>query len=160
KTYLSGSVKWLKPGQAADNPAWSKESGAGKVTFENATATDTTATFSAPGDYVLQLSAGEGKLRGAASLRVRGQKPPPADRLDVVYTKRYKLDSPFWNPRVKALIVNWIPHCIEQINRTNLTKGLGGIDNFVESAKALRGEAHARQKGAVFANAWVHQTVE
>ena len=38
--------------------------------------------------------------------------------------------------------------------------GQGGIDNFIEAAKALRGEPHAPQHGAVFANAWVHQTVE
>jgi DUF1680 family protein len=58
--------------------------------------------------------------------------------------------------------VNWIPHCIDQINSTNIPRGRGdgGIDNFVESAKALRGEPHAPQRGAVFANAWVHQTVE
>jgi DUF1680 family protein len=56
--------------------------------------------------------------------------------------------------------VNWIPHCIDQLNRTNLTQGQGGLDNFVEAAKALRGEPHGRHKGYVFANAWVHQTVE
>ncbi len=32
--------------------------------------------------------------------------------------------------------------------------------HFVEAAKALRGEPHGRHKGYVFANAWVHQTVE
>ncbi len=67
-----------------------------------------------------------------------------------------------WNARAKALIVNWIPHCIDEINRTNIpaNHGDGGIDNFVEAAKALRGEPHAPHKGYVFANAWVHQTVE
>jgi DUF1680 family protein len=88
--------------------------------------------------------------------------PPPAARLDVVYTKNYTIDSPLWNDRAKALIVNWIPHCIDQINSTNIPRnqGDGGIDNFVEAAKALRGEPHAAHKGYVFANAWVHQTVE
>ena len=56
--------------------------------------------------------------------------------------------------------MNWIPHCIDQINRTDLTQGPGGIDNFVEAAKALRGEPHGSHKGYVFSNAWVHQTVE
>ena len=80
----------------------------------------------------------------------------------MVYTKPYKIDSPLWNARAKALIVNWIPHCIDQINRTDIPRnqGDGGIDNFVEAAKALRGEPHAPHKGYVFANAWVHQTVE
>jgi DUF1680 family protein len=65
-----------------------------------------------------------------------------------------------WNLRAKSLIVNWIPHCVDYINRTNLTQGKGGIDNFVEAGKALRGEAHGGHTGYVFANAWVHQTVE
>ncbi len=47
-----------------------------------------------------------------------------------------------------------------QINRTDLKQGPGGIDNFVEAGKALRGEPHGAHKGYVFSNAWVHQTVE
>jgi DUF1680 family protein len=88
--------------------------------------------------------------------------PPPARRLDVVYTKPYRINNPLWNAKAKALIVNWIPHCIDEINSTNIARnhGDGGIDNFIEAAKALRGEPHAPQKGYVFANAWVHQTVE
>jgi DUF1680 family protein len=38
--------------------------------------------------------------------------------------------------------------------------GEGGLDNFIEAAKALRGEPHGRHKGYVFSNAWVHQTIE
>ena len=44
--------------------------------------------------------------------------------------------------RAKSLIVDWIPHCIDEINRTQLS-GQGGIDNFVEAAKKLRGEPAA-----------------
>jgi len=160
KTYLSGKVKALKPNTQSAQIAWSKESGPGNVTFANGNAAETTATFAAPGDYVLKLKAGEGKLSTASTLKVKVVPPPKAERLDVVYTKRYTIDSPLWNARAKAIIVNWIPHCIDYINRTNLTQGQGGIDNFIEAAKALRGESHARQKGYVFANAWVHQTIE
>ena len=159
KTYLSGNVKGLKPGSTAA-VKWSKTSGPGKVTFADAQAAVTTATFSAPGDYVLKLTAGKGELSASSTLRVRAENPPPAQRLDVVYTKNYRIDSALWNARAKALIVNWIPHCIEMNNRTNLTEGQGGLDNFIETAKALRGEPHGRHKGYVFANAWVHQTVE
>ncbi len=77
-----------------------------------------------------------------------------------MYTKNFKIDSPLWNARVKALVVNWIPHCIDQINRNDITLGPGGIDNFIEAGKALRGEPHGSHKGYVFSNAWVHQTVE
>jgi DUF1680 family protein len=161
KTYLSGTVKFLRPGASAKT-AWSKSSGPGSVKFEDAGALKTTATFSKPGEYVLKLTAGKGRLSSSSMLKVKVNLPPPPERLDVVYTKRYQIDSPLWNARAKALIVNWIPHCIDEINRTNIPKGQGdgGIDNFVEAAKALRGEPHAPHKGYVFANAWVHQTVE
>ena len=90
----------------------------------------------------------------------RAETAPPKERLDVVYTRKYSIDSPLWNARAKTLIVDWIPHCIDQCERTDLTQGQGGIDNFLEAAKALRGEPHARHIGYVFSNAWVHQTVE
>ncbi|MBI5383108.1 MAG: glycoside hydrolase family 127 protein [Verrucomicrobia bacterium] len=160
KTYLRGAVKLLKGDGASAKVVWSKASGPGNVTFANASAPETTATFSAPGEYVLKLTAGEGQLSASSTLKVKAQKPPGGERLDVVYTKNYRIDSPLWNARAKALIANWIPYCIDQNNRTNLTQGQGGIDNFIEAAKALRGEPYGRQKGYVFANAWVHQTVE
>jgi DUF1680 family protein len=160
KTYLHGLVKSLKPGGAAAPPSWSRESGPGDVRFENPNAPETSATFTQPGQYVIKLSAGQGKLSCASTLKVTVERPPASGRLDVVYTRPYKIDSPLWSKRARALIVNWLPHCIDYINRTNLTQGQGGIDNFIEAAKALRGEPHGRHKGYVFANAWVHQTVE
>ena len=76
-------------------------------------------------------------MSAASTLKLKALAPPPSDRLDVVYTKHYAIDSPLWNARAKALIVNWIPHCIDMINRTNLTEGQGGIDNFIEAGKAV-----------------------
>ena len=43
---------------------WSKQSGAGTVTFTNANAVDTTATFSTSGTYVLRLTASDTALTG------------------------------------------------------------------------------------------------
>jgi hypothetical protein len=160
KTYLNGVVKWVRSDQAAEKVAWSKASGPGTVVFANPDVAVTTATFSSPGIYVLKLTAGAGPLSASSTLQVQAAPPPDRERLDVVYTKNYRVDSPLWDARVKALLAHWIPHCIDQINRTNLTQGQGGIDNFIEAAKALRGEPHGRHKGYVFANAWVHQTVE
>jgi DUF1680 family protein len=160
RTYLSGKVQSLKPGGASGKLAWSKASGPGNVAFENGTRAETTARFDQPGHYVLKLTAGEGQASSSSTLSVKVEPPPPAERLDVVYTKRYQIDSPLWNARAKSLIVNWIPHCIDYINRTNLTQGQGGIDNFVEAGKKLRSEPHSRHQGYVFANAWVHQTIE
>ncbi len=157
KTYLSGSVKSVTP---VTKVTWTKTSGSGDVAFSDPGELKTTATFSVPGEYILALTADEGKLRSTSSLNVKVTLPPPAERLDVVYTKRYKINSPFWNPRAKAMMVNWIPWCIDQINRNDLTLGEGGLDNFIEAGKALRGEPHGKHKGYVFSNAWVHQTVE
>lgn len=157
KTYLSGSIRSVTP---VSEVTWTKVSGPGNVAFRNGSSKEGTATFSAVGDYTLSLKAKEGGLKSAATLHVRVHNPPEDKRLDVVYTKRYKIDSKLWSDRAKAMIVNWIPFCIDQNNRTDITVGEGGIDNFIEAAKAIRGEPHAKHKGYVFSNAWVHQTVE
>ncbi len=160
KTYLAGKVTWLQ-----DSPAnvarWNKTSGPGSVAFQDAAAAVGTATFSEPGDYVLGLVA-SGSDDRSRSINVHVEAKPPKDRLDVVYTRKYSIDSPFWNERAKTLIVNWIPHCIEMCERTDIApmRGDGGIDNFIEAGKANRREPHGKHKGYVFSNAWVHQTVE
>jgi DUF1680 family protein len=161
KTYLTGKAVFLVP-VSTNQVQWSKVSGPGSVVFANAAASETTATFSAPGEYVVQLLAGRGKEQKISTLTVKAEPAPPKERLDVVYTTKYAIDSPFWNQRAKALIASWIPHCIEFCERTDLEPGHGdgGLDNFIEAAKALRGEPHGRHKGYVFSNAWVHQTVE
>jgi DUF1680 family protein len=159
ETYLMGKAEWLKPART-NTARWTKETGPGHVLFADAAAPNTTAAFSIPGDYVLKLTASGDREQATSTLKVRAEAAPPKDRLDVVYTTKYAIDSPLWNARAKTLIVDWIPHCIEYCERTDLTQGQGGIDNFIEAGKALRGEPHARHKGYVFSNAWVHQTVE
>ncbi len=49
---------------------WSKVSGPGTVTFADPAKVDTTATFSAAGTYVLQLSAGDGSLTTTDNVQV------------------------------------------------------------------------------------------
>jgi DUF1680 family protein len=152
------------PSQAPAGPAptaiWSKESGPGEVKFEDPKALITTATFTTPGAYVLRLTADNGQTKSSSTLNVSVEVPPPAKQLEAVYTKNFKINSKFWNARAKALVVNWIPHCIDIINRNDVTLGPGGIDNFIEAGKKLRGEPAGNHKGYVFSNAWVHQTVE
>ncbi|MEO8596618.1 MAG: beta-L-arabinofuranosidase domain-containing protein [Candidatus Solibacter sp.] len=181
KTYLRGWAGYGDPPRprgsfgaprqqvAADAPApqgptpvvsWNKVSGPGEVTFADPKALITTANFKTPGAYVLKLTATSGQAAASSTLDVVVETAPPLKQLDAVYTKNFKIDSPLWNARAKALMVGWIPHCIDYINRIDLTLGPGGIDNFVEAGKALRGEAHGQHKGYVFSNAWVHQTVE
>jgi uncharacterized protein len=179
RTYLNGwagygnppAREWERePGAPApplpQNPGpaptarWSKDSGPGAVTFADASRVVTTATFSAPGAYVLRLTADNGESKASSTLNAVVEAPPPSNPLSGVHTRNYRIDSPLWGNRAKALIVSWIPHCIDQINRTDLQQGPGGIDNFVEAGKALAGKPHGSHKGYVFSNAWVHQTVE
>jgi DUF1680 family protein len=157
KTYLSGRIKTVG---ALDKSVWRKESGPGKVVFENVKSVESSAVFSETGEYILSLTGISDNKKASSSIKVLVHNPPPEERLDVVYTTRYSIESPLWNKRAKAIMVNWIPHCIDQINRTDLEKGQGGIDNFIEAAKALRGEPHGHHLGYVFSNAWVHQTIE
>lgn len=159
-TYLHGEATWLR-GARQNGVHWSKKSGPGAVQFDDASSAVTTARFAEPGEYVLQLAA-EGVAPGEAVVHVKVVDTPPSERLDVVYTQPYAISSSFWKARTKALIVNWIPHCIRMCERTDIPRmrGDGGIDNFIEAAKANRGEAHGEHKGFVFSNAWVHQTVE
>ena len=126
---------------------WSKESGPGEVKFADPSALITTATFTAPGAYVLKLTADNGQTKSSSTLNVSVEPPPPAKQLEAVYTKNFKINSKFWNARAKALMVNWIPHCIDIINRNDVTLGPGGIDNFVEAGKKLRGEAGGLSQG-------------
>ena len=177
KTYLNGWVGYgdpprrerrrnEPPPQPPANPgpapsvSWRKDAGPGTVTFADAKAPVTTAVFSAPGTYVLKLTADNGKARASSFLKVTVDTPPPLTPLNAVYTTNYKINSPLWSHRAKSLIVNWIPHCIDQIYRTDLQQGPGGIDNFIEAGKRLTGLPHGNHKGYVFSNAWVHQTVE
>lgn len=156
KTYLDASIKTVDP---LKNTMWTA-SGPGKVVFANQSDLKTTATFTAPGDYTLTLSSHSGEMKSSSSIKVIAHFPPKGKRLDVVYTKKYKIDNPLWNNRAKALITSWIPYCAAQCERTDLKEGQGGLDNFIEAAKALRGEPHGKHLGYVFSNAWVHQTVE
>jgi DUF1680 family protein len=137
---------------------WSKRSGPGRVTVTDPAALITTASFSEPGVYVLELTARAGAETASSTLTVKVETPPPAKQLDVVHMRKWSVDSPLWNNRMKALTVSWIPHCVEQLERTDVTAG--GLDNFIEAGKKLRGEPHGMHKGYVFANAYVHNAVE
>jgi len=49
---------------------WTKVSGPGTVSFGNANAVDTTATFSQPGTYILRLTASDGQLSSSDTMSV------------------------------------------------------------------------------------------
>ena len=140
------------------NVRWSKQSGPGRVTFKDPTALVTSASFSAPGAYVLALTADDGSATATSTLSVHVELPPPATPLEPIAVAKYSFDSPLWNDRARALIVNWIPHVVDHLS--DLSLNTGGIDNFIEAGKKLRGEPYGKHKGYVFSNAYVHNAVE
>jgi DUF1680 family protein len=159
KTYLVGSVQTMQPeGSSSPDATWSKLEGPGEVVFSDPKAVVTTATFSKPGDYILQLESGKPPLTGKATVKVKAEARPPKTPYHPVDTGPYKIDSPLWNHRAKALIVNWIPHCIEKIDDPELKQG--GINNFIDAANKLAGKPHAKHRGYVFSNAWIYNTIE
>lgn len=157
QTYLSGSVQDDGKPQATPTVRWSKASGPGDVTFADPQAATTTARFSAPGAYVLQLTADDGQLTSSAPVQVTVEPAPPPTHLKPVTTTAYSVSSPFWRERLKGLIVNWIPHCIRKIDDPKTPEG--GIENFVQAAEKLAGRP-ARHTGPVFSNTWTYNTVE
>lgn len=158
KTWLTGTVKDDGKPNPTPTVAWSKESGPGDVTFEDSRRPGATAKFSAAGDYVLKLTANDGQLSGSDTLRVKVVSPPPAAHLDYIEARPYKLNSPLWSYRIKKLIVNWIPHCYNKLSEPALPEG--SIENFTEAGNKLAGRPAARHRGAPWANAYVHNTVE
>ena len=68
--------------------------GPGAVSFKNADSVETLATFSQSGDYIAHANCREGKLVSSSTLKVLAVAPPPKERLDVIYTKRYCIESP------------------------------------------------------------------
>ncbi|MCF7975785.1 MAG: glycoside hydrolase family 127 protein [Phycisphaerae bacterium] len=159
KTYLSAKIKTLEGQDGESTPIqWSKASGPGWVTFEDPASAVTTATFSAVGDYVLQLTAGKDDLTDTAYVNVQVVDTPPTEQLTLIDTKAYTLNSPLWDKRARAIIVNWMPHVINKINDPNLREG--GINNFIDAANKLQGKPAGRHRGYVFSNAWIYNTIE
>ena len=99
KTYLSAGYRSVSD---VEKTRWKKISGPGKVSFEDNEAQVTSASFTEPGDYVLEFTAKSGKLTGGSKLDVTVVNGPPDKRLDVVYTRKYKIDNQLWNARAKA----------------------------------------------------------
>jgi hypothetical protein len=65
--------------------AWTQDSGPGTTTFADTTAVDTTATFSAAGDYVLRLTADDSDLSGTDTVNVTVSAVAPSPIVVGVY---------------------------------------------------------------------------
>ena len=74
---LNGTVTDTGGPLATPTTLWTLLSGPGTVTFGSSSAIDTTATFSAAGTYVLQLSANDGQLSANDTVTIVVQAPAP-----------------------------------------------------------------------------------
>ncbi len=76
---LSGSVvdDGLLPGNLTAMVTWSKLSGPGSVTFDDAHSTETNASFSRDGVYVLQLEGSDGVLSNSDTVTITVEPIPP-----------------------------------------------------------------------------------
>ena len=72
------------PASGSLTSTWTRTSGPGTVTFANPTATDTTATFSAAGTYVLRLTANDGALTAQDEVTVTVNPATPGNTPPVV----------------------------------------------------------------------------
>ncbi len=90
---LDGSVTddGLPDPPAAVTTTWSAESGPGTVTFTDASAVDTTATFSLAGSYVLRLTADDGALSAFDEVTVTVNEP---GQVTLSVLKRGAIHSP------------------------------------------------------------------
>ena len=166
KTFLHGTVQGLREQQmlqAATRPVqlpvvWSKESGPGLVSFDDAGSLNTAASFSAAGRYMLKLTGTTGDVSGSDIVQVEVIPNLTLPRLQPVYTRPYQISSPMWMARMKPLITTWIPHCIDEIEKPDLKEG--GLNNIIEAGNKLAGRPFKPHVGFPFSNAWVHNTVE
>ena len=158
KTYLNGVVKDDGKVNAAATVTWSCAVRARPGCFRKRPSGGYDRAVFRGGGYVLKLTAHDGEASSSDTLQVSVDPPPPVAHLAAVPTNTYQIDSPLWSHRIKRLIVNWIPHCYAKISDLNVQEG--GIENFVQAGNKLAGRPHTGHQGPVFANAWVHNTVE
>ena len=75
-----------------------------------------------------------------------------------LHTRPYKINSRLWSDRIKALIVNWVPHLYAKLSDPLVPEG--GIANFVEAGNKLAGRAYLPHVGYPWVNAYVYNTLE
>ena len=133
----------------APSTTWSKVSGPGDVTFADPKAAVTTATFSAPGAYVLQVTADNGTTKASSTLTVKVELPPPADAADAgVHDGVTRSTARCGITGSKALIVT-LDSALHRPDepRAICTQGPGGIDNFIEAGEGAARRAARRAQG-------------
>jgi DUF1680 family protein len=157
-TYLSGAVQ--DDGKIFVKPVvtWNQISGPGALTLQNDAELINTASFSAPGNYVLGLSAWDGQYTNTSTLNVTVAPTPPASHLLPVYPSTYQVNNPLWSYRLKNTLIHWIPHLYAQLNNTNLAQG--NINSFIQAGRNLAGLSYSVPSVDPWADAYTLNTVE
>ena len=70
---------------AAITAAWTMVNGPGVVSFGNAAAVDTTASFSVEGTYVLQLTANDGEMLSRDQVTITVNSQPPSEPVSIAF---------------------------------------------------------------------------
>jgi uncharacterized protein len=157
-TWLRGSVQDDGAVLATPTITWNKLSGPGTVTFSNANDLSTTASFSAPGAFVLQLSAYDGQYTSTGTVNVAVAPAPPPTHLLPVYVTPYSITSPLWRYRLNRTLTNWIPHLFAELNNTS--NSVGNINSFIQAGNKLAGRAYTVPSVDPWADAYTLNTVE
>lgn len=138
--------------------SWMKEEGPGDPKVLEFSDKGVKVSFSQTGDYLFAFKADDNLSSTTTKLTVHVVEPFAEKHLDPVYTLKYTLNSPLWDSRAKALIVNWIPYCADQCDKLDLKEG--GINNFIQAANKIAGKEFTRHIGYPFSNAWVLNALE
>ena len=125
--------------------SWGKFSGPGTVTFANAAAVDTTATFSAAGTYVLRLTAGDGALSSSDDVVVTVS-PSAGQAVTSLTLINADTDQPVpgYNPMASGATLNLATLPSRNLNvRANTSPSVVGSVRF-----ALDGNANFKTESA------------
>jgi RHS repeat-associated protein len=125
--------------------AWTKVFGPGDVTFANAAAASTTATFSTPGPYVLRLEASDGELTAFDDVAVSGCAPVPAGLVGWWTGDGTTGDLLGASPGTPKGGVTFVP------GEVNQAFGFNGADSYVD----LPDNVNTRGLKAFSVDAWV-----
>ena len=159
-TYLNGAVRDDGKMYATPQISWSALSGPGSVTFNNAVATNTTASLTGLGANVLQLTAFDGQYQSSNTVNVNVQPQfSTAHPLPLYVDKNtYTINSSLWKYRLSKNITNWIPHLYAELNATN--NSVGNIFSFMQASNKLAGLLYSVPNADPYADAYTLNTVE
>jgi uncharacterized protein YjiK len=141
--------------------AWSKVSGPGTVTFGNANAVDTTATFSVAGAYTLRLTAFDGALSSFDEITIKVSNPPAVTTFNPAADAFVTEDKPQENKGSDAKLLTNAQAGKRQISylRFNATSLSGYVSKATLYLFARQDSNVGVEVRAVSNNSWVESSI-